>query len=355
MLAVEISKFEEYLQVGKNNNNGITSQYNDVASAESFFDQQSKSKSPLHLESQLLTQLLISLYAKIVDKMESLGRKKRAELVRDPHDLTLIFHAYTHALASELFKRMGEIHEKFYDVDESLENDIPISPFRETELEKEKTRRWENLQKLQEKVEQKKLYIFKKMTENVPNFLNHMGYKELDAKALADTMEAEMSVTLDNLEVNWAGRMRISHSLFSKYFCTVDCKVDSLEECLFEENRDLDFDMPEMSLFPEGRSEFSKVQRFFDWIYRKLQRRMHKMDKQFLRSNNVIHSFFLKHGISMLDHLKQLMENRIDLADFFIPFYTELKMFVAKPAANAVKGIYKDWANMFDEIGNIAK
>lgn len=71
-----------------------------------------KAKNPLQLEGQLLAHLLASLYAKLVGRFEHLTYRWNQPLVNDS-DLTLIFHAYNYALASELFKRMKELDERY--------------------------------------------------------------------------------------------------------------------------------------------------------------------------------------------------------------------------------------------------
>jgi hypothetical protein len=117
----------------------------------------------------------------------------------------------------------------------------------------------------------------------------------------------------------------------------VDCKVDDIEKCLFSEDNDIHFEMAEMSLFTERDDEMSKVQRFLNWIYKKVNKWIRKMTQKYQQQANPVKAFFMKKAIHLLEEVEELMQNRITLADVFIPFWHEFKAFVVKPTI--------DWVN----------
>lgn len=74
----------------------------------------------------------------------------------------------------------------------------------------------------------------KKLVKQCGEFLGYMGYGDLDnekrkpEEALAETMETEMAMTLDNLELNWAGSALIAFFFVFNLFLIIFFKGRSL-------------------------------------------------------------------------------------------------------------------------------
>lgn len=99
----------------------------------------------------------------------------------------------------------------FYDAQTSFENDVPQSPTRKTASEEERDRRWTNMEQSIAIIREKKAKLLGILTEEMPVLISLLGYKDVGdgaaerAIGLAKVMETEMSMTLDNMELNWEG------------------------------------------------------------------------------------------------------------------------------------------------------
>lgn len=126
----------------------------------------------------------------------------------------------------------------------------------------------------------------------------------------------------------------------------MDCHEEDLEKCLFSEHNQLEMKMVEMSLFDdERRDHMSKVERFFDWIYVKINKRIVSLDKKSHQEQQWLKRFFLRKCRNALKEIVKFVEGKQGMDDMLIPFMTELKTFILHPMLDWAKPRARDTKN----------